>query len=387
MDPLYEYLVTINYHFIGVVVAGIMIGTLFIFGFLYYFYIEQTQLIAYISLYFLFVFLGLLSNSLLILSKTDAYSFFTQQQLYEADVLFDYLVIYSVFLTATYLLQRSLYTLRLILLGLIPIFVMISHLLHLQWLLFFWYLYLLMGICIYLTSLEMKRHDILKNVPFMTTFLLFIVYYTLSYNLVIDQVPFNTLEWIFSIIVVIVAIVYFMYRYKNILIEKDSLYNRLTHDFLTGIYSKSYFMEVLDKTEKGIIIFIDINHFKWINDELGHYTGDDVLKIFAKKLIKLSNDNILCCRFGGDEFAFLLTNMNIEDSQFLATKLMNEFKETLKEVDIDNLHPIGISTGLSTFTQFHGREALAHSDMAMYESKSLGNYKLSIHLEEGGGLL
>ena len=153
MDPLYEYLVTINYHFIGVVVAGIMIGTLIVFGFLYYFYIEQTQLIAYISLYFFFVFLGLLSNSLLILSKTGAYSFLTQQQLYEADLLFDYLVIYSVFLCATYLLRRTLFTLRVILLVLIPAFVFVSQLLNLQWLLFFWYLYLLMAICIYLTFL------------------------------------------------------------------------------------------------------------------------------------------------------------------------------------------------------------------------------------------
>lgn len=387
MDPLYDYLVTINYHFIGVVVAGIMIGTLFVFGFLYYFYVEKTQLIAYASLYFLFIFLGLVSNSFLILSETGEFNALSLGQLYTLDILFDYLTIYSVFLTATYLLQKTLTYFRLVLFLIIPIAIGISYVLSIQWFVFFAYLYVVMGICIYLTVLEMRRTSIIIHMPIMSFFLGLILYFTLSYNLVIDSVSFQTIEWVYAIILVIGVIIYFMDRYKHIIKDKESLYNRLTHDFLTGIYSKAYYMEVLDKTAKGIILFIDINQFKWINDELGHYTGDEVLKGFADKLMKLSNENILTCRYGGDEFALLLTNINIEDSQFLATKLMNDFKETLKEVEIEDFHHVGISIGLSTFSNFHGHEALMNSDMAMYESKNQGNYKLNIHLEEGGGLI
>lgn len=387
MEPLYEYLVTVNFLFIGVVVAGIMIGTLFVFGFLYYFYVEKTQLIAYMSLYFLFVFLGLLSNSFLILSKIGEFHSVTQLQLNAINLIFDYLIIYTIFLTTTYLLQRPLYKLRIITLVTIPGFILISHLLDSQWIFFFFYLYLLMGFCIYLTTLEMKRTNVMKNLVFISSFPLFIIHYTLSHSLVIDTVPYHYLDWILSIVVVICAIIYFMSRYKRILNEKESLYDRLTHDFLTGIYSKAYFIEILDKTEQGIILFIDINQFKWINDELGHYTGDEVLKQFSMRLMNISTENILACRFGGDEFALLLTDTNIEESQFLASEIMNEFKETLKEVEIDHFHHVGISIGLSPFTNFHGHTALTNADMAMYESKNIGNYKLSIHLEEGGGLI
>lgn len=387
MNPLYEYVVTINYHFLGVVVAGVMIGTLFVFGILYYLYVEKTQLIAYASLYFLFVFLGLFSSSFLILSKTGEHYVLSQQQLYTLDLVFDYLVIYSIFLTSTFVLKKNSYIIRVIFLIMIPLFIVSSYSFDFLWFAFFSYLYILMGYSIYLTIMSMTETVILKNIPIMSIFLGVIIYFTLSHNLVIDTVPFNTIEWFISIIIVICAITYFMFRYRNILNEKKSLYNRLTHDFLTGIYSKSYYMEVLDKTEKGIIIFIDINQFKWINDELGHYKGDEVLKNFADKLTAFSNDQILACRFGGDEFALLLTGINIEESQFLSIELMNEFKETLKEVDLDQIHHVGISVGISTYTNYNSHKALMNADMAMYESKSQGNYKLNIHLEERGGLI
>ena len=108
MDPLYEYLVVVNYHFIGLVIAAIMIGTLIIFGFLYYFYVEQTKLIAYISLYFVFMFLGLFCNSFIVLSKIDRSYTLTQPQLNVIHLLIDYFVVYSIFLITTYLLQKKL---------------------------------------------------------------------------------------------------------------------------------------------------------------------------------------------------------------------------------------------------------------------------------------
>ena len=387
MNPLYEYLVTVNYHFIGVVIAGIMIGTLFVFGILYYLYIEKTHLIAYASLYFLTVFLGLFSSSFIILSKIGEFQVISQQELLLLDFLFDYLAIYSVFLATTFIFNKPSYKLRVLFLVMVPLFIFVSYQFSFQWFAFFVYLYLLMGFNIYTTTLSMKNNRILNNLPIMTIYVAFIIYFTLSYSLVIDTVPFNAIEWIISVILVICIISYFMYRYKHILIEKDALYERLTHDFLTGIYSKSYFIDMLDKTEKGIILFIDINQFKWINDELGHYKGDEVLKSFSTKLTNLSNDNILACRFGGDEFALLLTNLNIEESQFLSIAIMNAFKDTLKEVNLDDVHDVGISVGISTFTNYNSHLALTSSDLAMYESKSQGNYKLSIHLEERSGLL
>lgn len=386
MNPLSEYQILINYHFIATNIAGVIAGSMFLFILYYFFYVEKTFLALYLNIYISLLLLGSISQSYLILSRLGFRFNILPYQLISIDTALDILIIYSMFLIALYFLQYRLIALRIIYFALIPILFMLGYSYNVLWEVFFIYLYLIMGTCIALTIKEMKTAKFWENLLFIGIFLLIIIYYTLAYTITLFNMPFNSYEWIFVILVVLSMIIYFTFRYQKILLEKEVLFQRLTRDFLTHTYSKSYFLEVLDKTPRGVIMFIDINHFKYVNDQFGHVKGDELLKAFAEKLLLFDSEISIVCRFGGDEFALLLKNNNIELSQILALDLINNFKETLSECAIENTHHVGISIGIATFSDFRGKEALHHADFAMYESKGNGNYKLTIHLEEGGGL-
>lgn len=85
-------------------------------------------------------------------------------------------------------------------------------------------------------------------------------------------------------------------------------------DALTGLYNRVYFTDnlnqVIQKEQKdpSAVLFIDLNHFKDINDSLGHYAGDQFLIELSRRLQKYFNGNNLIARYGGDEFVILLKN-------------------------------------------------------------------------------
>ncbi len=134
--------------------------------------------------------------------------------------------------------------------------------------------------------------------------------------------------------------------------------------------------------EKGIVLFIDVNHLKNVNDELGHLVGDELLKQFGEYLLERTNDDMLPSRFGGDEVTILLTSKNLEAAQILAYDLMNKFKDILFFLEFHD-HDVGINIGIANFTRYRGDEAVANADNAMYLSKRNGTYELGIHLQEG----
>ncbi|MDD4642608.1 MAG: GGDEF domain-containing protein [Erysipelotrichaceae bacterium] len=106
-------------------------------------------------------------------------------------------------------------------------------------------------------------------------------------------------------------------------------------DYLTGIYNRRAIMDNLQqemarvKREKSVLclMMIDIDHFKEVNDQLGHQCGDKVLQVFAKFLTINVRTYDVGGRYGGDEFIVCLPNTNINTAYLVADRLRIKIKD------------------------------------------------------------
>jgi diguanylate cyclase (GGDEF)-like protein len=155
----------------------------------------------------------------------------------------------------------------------------------------------------------------------------------------------------------------------NFSLEKklDVLNAKYHYDTLTGCYNRVFLSEIEEKTlEAGdVVIYLDLNDFKKINDTYGHDAGDKQLKIFADILMKhFENDVVL--RLGGDEFVILTRGLP-ED---VLAKLDLARAEYLTHNLLKNRY--GFSAGVLLPHGMAVHEAIGEADKAMYDSKKTG---------------
>jgi len=185
---------------------------------------------------------------------------------------------------------------------------------------------------------------------------------------------------IFSMIFLWVLIYSSNNTYK--LIQKN--YYHAQHDALTGLNNRRYYIEYMDAMierlsfshKQAYILLIDLDHFKTINDSLGHDVGDKVLKEVAQRIQNFCIHSRLVARLGGDEFIVVSREVIEEES----IEKMQEFAEGLLEV-IKEPYVIGhhhlylsASIGISLVenTLLNPSDFLKEADIAMYEAKKSG---------------
>lgn len=164
-------------------------------------------------------------------------------------------------------------------------------------------------------------------------------------------------------------------------------------DGLTGISNRSVLISALQRSLKGLrssdrlgaLILLDIDHFKSINDTLGHDAGDQVLKTIAKRLRQTLRNEDVVARLGGDEFAVLAAGFQREDAcEVVATTL---HKALTQEMAAGNrmLKP-GISMGVALFPRDGSTvdELFKNADSALYKTKENGRNGWTLFDEELG---
>lgn len=122
------------------------------------------------------------------------------------------------------------------------------------------------------------------------------------------------------------------------------------------------------------VFFMDLDHFKQVNDQYGHRIGDYILKEVANRIRKCVREEDIVARIGGDEFVVVLKNIhNVDNAKKSA---LNIIAAVQKSYDIDHSHcNIGISIGISLYPD-HAQQSddlIMLADAAMYEAKKLGN--------------
>jgi len=157
------------------------------------------------------------------------------------------------------------------------------------------------------------------------------------------------------------------------------------YDALTGLATRTLFTDRLQKVIDAhgrdsslcAIAYIDLDHFKPINDSYGHHVGDQVLAEIAKRLKELVRKNDTAARLGGDEFALLLTNLNsTEDCEKLLKRVSSVVsQEIIIELDSETISlntSASIGVCLLDGSSTSADTLLRHADHMMYQAKSAG---------------
>lgn len=151
-------------------------------------------------------------------------------------------------------------------------------------------------------------------------------------------------------------------------------------DFLTGLYNRQYFEEMLQKEietykrygQKFSLLFIDIDDFKKINDTLGHIAGDFVLQYIANILKKNTRKLDLIFRYGGDEFVVLMPNTTLKKAKSVAERIANAIKNTVFKYKSSNVS-LTVSIGMEEMKdEYTGKEVLEMADKKMLKAKTMG---------------
>lgn len=158
-------------------------------------------------------------------------------------------------------------------------------------------------------------------------------------------------------------------------------------DDLTGLYNSRYLevaasaaTENLAGTNDGFcLLFIDIDHFKNVNDNNGHLAGSSILIQMSRLLKKLLRDTDLIFRYGGDEFIVMLTGSTLQSACQTAERLRAETEKRVFPYDGKDLK-ITLSIGVARFPD-HGQDAktvITLADQAMYQSKKTGRNSIFV---------
>lgn len=161
--------------------------------------------------------------------------------------------------------------------------------------------------------------------------------------------------------------------------ENETLAHQASHDSLTGLPNRAFFEGRLNRCLRNAarqqdhlaLLFLDSDHFKQINDNLGHAVGDEVLINIASRVRAQLREHDLVARLGGDEFAVLLTPLHSrEDAQRIAEKIVASMRLPILLDDGQR-----VSTSLSVGIAYYpddGQDSaslLNAADAAMYQAK------------------
>ena len=137
------------------------------------------------------------------------------------------------------------------------------------------------------------------------------------------------------------------------------------------------FNELISDERSGILLMMDLDRFKQINDLYGHERGDEALADVADLLEGILRADGFAARFGGDEFAILLPDIDADTGQVVAERIRAELAE------MDHDPPLTASIGLATFAG-GARSSLIGADQALYAAKAAG--RNAVRASPGGSL-
>ena len=165
--------------------------------------------------------------------------------------------------------------------------------------------------------------------------------------------------------------------------QADSLIDELRRDAmtdpLTGLPNRRAFSDSLTaqaaSDEPGCVAMIDIDHFKKVNDRLGHAAGDAVLRRFAEIARASFRGGDMVARIGGEEFAVILRDVAVEQACIVCQRLTDRLAATPIDTDF-GLVQVTISTGIATIAG-DGEAAMMAADSALYGAKRAGRSRLS----------
>jgi diguanylate cyclase (GGDEF)-like protein len=163
-----------------------------------------------------------------------------------------------------------------------------------------------------------------------------------------------------------------------------TLRSLMAHDSLTGLYNHTTTTQLLEnaivaaRRQNSPLSFamIDLDHFKLINDTYGHPVGDQVLLALARVLQQRLRNSDLVGRYGGEEFAVILSDATQDKAEQIMNQLREDFSKVVFTAD-DAKFSCTFSCGVASFPQLENMETLREAaDKAMYQAKHAGRNRV-----------
>jgi len=167
--------------------------------------------------------------------------------------------------------------------------------------------------------------------------------------------------------------------HEKVLKSRKKLTQQANFDRLTDLYSRRYFDKVFEQQFQAAqknkyplsLLFIDIDHFKKINDTFGHDKGDEVLRGVAQIIRALCRKEDVVARYGGEEFVIVFSKMNKESAVQIAETIRKVVeKKSTEIIGLKITISIGVATEFGNFSR--PEELIKTADNALYKAKSLG---------------
>ncbi|HMD59169.1 MAG TPA: diguanylate cyclase, partial [Steroidobacteraceae bacterium] len=161
----------------------------------------------------------------------------------------------------------------------------------------------------------------------------------------------------------------------------EQLYRQAHFDALTSLPNRLLFRDRLSQeltsaaagVQRGALLYVDLDHFKKVNDSVGHSAGDQVLTIVAQRLRSCIKDGDTVARLGGDEFTVILRNAGNPDGALrIATRIIQSLQQPVSLAGRD--HFVCASIGITMFPDDGTTidELMRNADLAMYQAKAGG---------------
>lgn len=164
----------------------------------------------------------------------------------------------------------------------------------------------------------------------------------------------------------------------------ERAYDSMIHDELTGLYNRRQIMEVLGHQQRladhggyqFVLCYVDLDHFKTVNDRFGHTVGDAVLSGAAALFSEELREADYCGRIGGEEFLFVLTQTGLENAVNVVDRVRCRFAETGFDTSGGEVN-VTFSAGVTASRAGEPMDAiLARADGALYQAKAGGRNRI-----------
>ena len=169
---------------------------------------------------------------------------------------------------------------------------------------------------------------------------------------------------------------------------REVLRGQSIRDPLTGLFNRRFMEESLDRELRRAVrgklpvalMMVDIDHFKRFNDTFGHQAGDALLRALGNLLKETTRGQDVVCRYGGEEFAFVLAGASLEPARKRAELLREEMKQLNVRHGGQLLGAVTISIGIAAFPDDGdtAEQLLKAADDALYRAKEEGRDRIVV---------